>query len=329
MGLGAGLSLKQAREVADKARATILAGIDPVQATQRARAGADTFWTLAEKVIMLKEQSLTNRKAAAQWRSTLAQYAKPLHALPIGEITPQDVVACLEPIWISKPETATRVAQRIRAIFDLAEALGFETRNPASTSKLKLLLPAQSRKVTHHKAVGLDDAQAAFKAIWERRNAGMGARALAYTVLTAARSGETRRLEWDWIEPDRVLMPVGSMKRKGDAHRIPLAGLAVDLLASTPRYSWSPLVFPSSQGGQISDMTLAAVHKRIGLDATVHGWRSTFREWCIREGVDGDVAEDALHHTYRTAVQSAYARSDLFDQRGAVMEGWAQWLMQS
>lgn len=280
-----------------------------------------------DELIETRSPEWGNIKHAKQWRSTLERYADSLMGINVEDISVRDVVAVLRPIWLTKPETAKRVAQRIRAVTEYAEALEYETRNSAAMHKLSKLLPKQNVVVKHHAAVPLLEAQDAFKAIWDRRDSGQGARALAYAILACARSGEARRLRWDWIMADRISMPIGSMKRKQVAHDIPFTAPMQELLANAPRFGDCELVFPSGNRTEISDMTLAAVHKRIGINATPHGWRSVFIEWAKTEGIDTEVREDALHHAYKDSVRSAYERTSHFDARIDVMARWSEWLL--
>ena len=328
MGLGGfpQVSLKFAREQAAAHQTMVGSGADPIEASKRPAKVSATFKTLLMELIETRKPEWTNDKHAAQWKSSMELYAKPLFNLQIGDLSVRDVLGVLRPIWLDKPETARRVAQRIRSVTEYAEALEIETRNPAAPHKLSKLLPKQQATVVHFRAVPIDQAQKIFTDIWDRRHHGQGARALASVILSCARSGEARKLEWSWIKDDRIAMPVGSMKRKQVSHEIPLTQPMRTLLETVPKLNDCPLVFASSKRGKISDMTLSAVHKRLGIDATPHGWRSVFTEWAKREGVDLEVREDALHHKYLGSTRSAYERSTHFEARKPVMAKWGEWL---
>jgi integrase len=240
----------------------------------------------------------------------------------------------LSPIWDVKTETASRLRGRIELILRYAKALKFRSgENPAAwRDNLEALLPNPKKvsPVKHHEAVDLEAAHAVFQNI--RAMDSIGARCLEFTILTACRSGESRGALWTEIDLERGLwtIPAQRMKMKRD-HRIPLSGAAIELLQRTPQFDNTDLVFSSPQkvhlARPLSDMTLTACHRRLKLTATVHGWRSTFKDWAAEKtSYANELSEMALAHSISSGVESAYRRGDLFERRRAMMDDWAAFL---
>ena len=332
MGLGRAddVSLAEARERAAAARRMVAAGLDPIEQAKapapRQAEEVPTFAQVFAQVMEIKAAELRNAKHAAQWRSTIETYAAPLLPLRVTDVRPSDVAACLRPIWTTVPETARRVRGRVEYVMEFAEALGFATGSPATLKRIGKLLPKQKAKPEHHAAVPLADAQGVAAQIWQAE--GMGAAALRLAILTAARSGEVRNLKWQWIDQKTATIeyPAEAMKA-GRLHRVPLSRQAQELLRQHPRIAKTALVFSSSKGATLSDMTLAACHKRLNVAATVHGWRSVFRGWAREiEKAPDDVAEISLAHMIGTETTRAYQRSDLIEERRALMQAWADWI---
>lgn len=337
MGLGGfpDVTLAGAREAARVARDKIKEGIDPIDdakakrsALYAARAAAMTFSEAAAAYIAMREPEWKNGKHADQWRNTLATYADPV----IGNIFVRDVeqshvMRVLEPIWLIKTETATRLRGRIENILDWARVRGYRTgENPARwrghLDKL-LAAPGKVQKIEHHPALPFDELGAFMVQL--RQQEGMGARALEFAILTAARSGEVRGATWNEIDLTDAMwtIPAERMKAKRE-HRAVLNDEAVALLKSLPRKG--DLIFTNTRGGMLSDMTLTAVLKRMGRsDITAHGFRSTFRDWCgERTNYPRDVAEMALAHAIGDKVEAAYRRGDLFEKRRRMMRDWGK-----
>ena len=364
IGLGAfpEIPLAMARDRARGTKDEIRRGIDPVEERKAARAALVaarrrglSFKDAVDRYLGAKESAFSNDKHRAQWRSTLATYAVPeLGSMPVQDITVQDVLRVLHPIWETKTETASRLRGRIEAVLSWATVAGHRTGdNPARwAGNLKELLPAASKvaKQDNHPALSLDDAAAWFADL--RQRDGMGARALEFLALTAARSGEVRGAVWDEIDLERGLwtVPAARMKMKRE-HRVPLPPLAVDLLRGLPRAEGAALVFPAVRGGMLSDMTLSATMRRmheaarsaLGADlpedeggyrdprnrrpAVPHGLRSTFRDWIAeRTQYPGDMAEVALAHRISNAVEASYRRGDMIEKRRQMMVDWADFL---
>ena len=350
------VTLAQARERAREAKDQIRQGIDPIEERRAIKAALATaqkrglsFADAVDKCLAAKLEAFKNPKHRDQWRNTLQTYAMPeLGAMLVNEITVQDVLRVLEPIWQTKTETASRLRGRIEAVLSWATVSGHRTgENPARWGgNLKELLPAAASvsEKEHHPAVQIEDAPRWFAAI--RTREGMGARALEFTALTAVRSKEVRGAIWEEIDlkAGMWVIPAVRMKMKSE-HRIPLSREALALLDALPRLEDNPLVFPAPRGGQLSDMTLSQAMKRLHaadlaaggsgfLDrvskrpAVPHGLRSTFRDW-VAEATHfpGDMAEIALAHKIGNAVEASYRRGDMVEKRRAMMSAWASYLM--
>lgn len=349
------VTLAQARERARETKDQIRRGVDPVEERKAARAALAaarrrglTFADAADKCLTAKLDAFKNAKHRQQWGNTLQTYAMPeLGPLLVDEITVQDVLRVLEPIWQTKTETATRLRGRIETVLSWATVAGHRTGdNPARwAGNLKELLPAASKvaKQSNHPAVQIDDAPRWFAAIRERE--GMGARALEFAALTASRSQEVRGARWDEIDLEAGMWVIPALRMKMEReHRVPLPPEAVALLEALPRFEDNPLVFPATRGGEMSDMTLSAAMKRLHAadladggpgfvdrvskrPAVPHGLRSTFRDWVAeRTHFPGDMAEVALAHKVGNAVEASYRRGDMVEKRRTMMAAWADYL---
>lgn len=337
MGLGGfpDVTLAGAKELARVAREKIKEGIDPIEdgkakrsALLALRASSMTFSEAATAYISVMEAEWTNDKHAKQWLSTLTAYAFPVVGnIYVREIDHSHIVRVLEPIWLTKTETATRLRGRMENILDWARVRGYRTgENPARwRGHLDMLLPTPGKvqKVEHHPALPFD-ALGEFMVLL-RQQEGMGARALEFAILTAARSGEVRGATWAEIDLDDATWTISAERMKArKEHRVALNEEAVILLKSMPHSS--EYVFPNNKGTQLSDMTLTAVLRRMGRgDITAHGFRSTFRDWCSeRTNYPRDVAEMALAHAISDKVEAAYRRGDLFEKRRRLMRDWGK-----
>ena len=340
MGLGAypTVTLTHARERAKEAREKIFRGIDPLAerpahrvALIAAQAKHLTFKDAATAYIAAHEAAWKNVKHAAQWRSTLEQYAYPvMGALSVELVDLAHIMRVLEPIWTTKNETASRLRGRIESVLDWCTVRGYRKGdNPARwKGHLDKLLPKSSKvaKVEHHPALAAHEAGAFLQNL--RPMEGLGARALELLTLTAARSGKVRGARWSEIDTKVGVwtIPAERMKARKE-HRVPLSAQALALLEKLPRIHGCDYVFPSAKGGQLSDMTLSAVMRRMGLQAVPHGLRSTFRDWCAEHtNYPREVAEQALAHSLPDKVEAAYRRGDLFEKRRRLMAEWANFL---
>ena len=349
------VTLSQARDKAREARDKIERGIDPVEerkATKATLIAAQrrglTFADAVDKALAAKLDAFKNPKHRQQWENTLATYATPdLGKMLVQDITTQDVLRVLQPIWTTKTETASRLRGRIEAVLSWATVAGHRTGdNPARwAGNLKELLPPPSKVANegNHPALMLEDAPRWFADLQGRE--GFGARALEFAALTASRSQEVRGALWDEIDLDKALWVIPGARMKMDKeHRVPLSARAVEMLKALPKLEGNPLVFPAARGGQLSDMTLSATMKRMHesdiaqggagyLDrvskrpAVPHGLRSTFRDWVSElTTYPGDMAEVALAHKISNAVEASYRRGDMIEKRRRMMADWADFM---
>ncbi|MGY6634844.1 MAG: tyrosine-type recombinase/integrase [Alkalilacustris sp.] len=336
-------------------RGAAMLGRDPLQEQRDARAGL-TFEAAVEEYLAAKLDEFRNDKHKKQWRSTLDTYARPvLGPKLVADITAQDVLRVLEPIWQAKTETASRLRGRIENVLSWATVAGHRKGdNPARwRGNLSELLPkaAKVAKTDNQPALALADGARWWAELAQRD--GMAARALEFLTLTAARSGEVRGMVWEEVafgpadgeggHPAAVWTIPAARMKAGRAHRVPLTPGAVALLKALPRMDGSPYVFHAPRGGMLSDMSISAVMRRMQeaeekakrpgfLDprnkrpAVPHGLRSTFRQWAAEQGFPRDMAELALAHFVGTEVERAYQRSDMLERRRAMMAAWAGFL---
>ena len=333
LGLGSALdvTLAEAREKASELRRMFRDGKDPVaerRAQEKEARAAQTFGEFAEPFIMKIVEGYKNEKHRAQWLSTVRAYAEPLYPLPIGSIDTNDVLAVLEPIWMEKAETAGRVRQRLERILDAAKLAGLrDGDNPARLKgHLELLLPRQRKSSEHHGAMAYADAPAFMKEL--SKKSGSAARALEFAILTAARTGEILGMTWQEVDFDARLWTVPSERMKAGAeHQVPLSDAALAILASVKPDRPDPRgkVFHNGKGTMLSNMAMSAVLKRMNLKGvTVHGFRSTFRDWAGEETTyPRDVAEMALAHQVGSKTERAYRRGKSLAKRRTLMDEWA------
>ncbi len=335
MGLGPfrDVSLSDARIKAGECRKLLLDDIDPLEARRAKRQGdqlaeaqAVTFKQSAEAYISAHEETWKNAKHRQQWRNTLSTYVHPkIGDLPVHAIDTGLVMQVLEPLWMEKPETASRLRGRIEVVLNWAKVRGYrECDNPARwRGHLDQLLPAKSkvRKVRHHAALPYSDMPAFMSDL--RGRDGVGARALELAILTATRTSETISSRWDEIDGDVWTISASRMKG-GREHRIPLSTRALEILDDLPREG--DMVFPGARAGVgLSNMALLATLRRMErADLTAHGFRSTFRDWAAeRTAYASEVAEMALAHAIPDKTEAAYRRGDLFEKRRRLMDEWA------
>lgn len=342
MGLGGfpNVTLARAREKAREAREQIDQGIDPVQARRDARAASDaqnaktiTFARAAEKFLTSKTREFRNAKHAAQWSTTIEKYANPvIGTLPVDRVELAHIVELLnrDNLWIEKTETASRVRGRVEAVLNWATVSGYRSGpNPAQwRGNLDAVLPKPSKvkQTEHFKALPISELPGFMADL--RKREGTGARALEFTILTAARSGEVRGATWSEIDLEARTWTVPAARMKANRqHVVPLNDPAIALLKALPRFEGTDLLFPSTKLTQISDMSISAVLRRMQVDATVHGFRSTFRDWCSEfTNYPHEVAEMALAHTIPSATERAYRRGSLMAKRRLLMQDWAKFL---
>src|SRR3972149_3623552 len=322
------VTLARARELASQARTKLAEGINPKDA-RRPSEGA-TFGECADRVIEAMRPSWRNGRHAAQWEMTLRDYAAPLRRLPADKITTDDVLSVLKPIWTEKAETASRLRGRIEKVLDAAKAKGFrDGENPARwRGHLDHLLP-RPLKLTrgHHAAMAYEDV-AIFIGKLRKREA-TAALALEFCILTAARSGEVLGLQWSEIDLEKKIWTVPAERMKaGREHRVPLSGRAVSILKTLAKAKQTEFAFPGQPHNKpLSSMAMEMMLRRMKIvDATVHGFRSSFRDWAGNvSNFPREVTETALAHFIGDKAEQAYRRSDALDKRRKLMDAWTNY----
>ncbi|PRA75808.1 integrase [Ochrobactrum sp. MYb29] len=317
------VSLSLAREKADALRERLARGEE--------LHSRKTFLDIMDDVLNVKQASFKNEKHKAQWSMTLTKYAEPLHKKMVADITRDDVVEVLKPIWTKIPETADRTRQRIAAVIDHAKARGlYVGDNPADwRGGLKELLPARSKLSRgHHAAVGYKELPDVIATL--RTSAAVSARAVEFVALTAARSNEARSMTWDEVDFIEKLWTVPAERMKAaKAHEVPLCDRAIEILSAQKQRSTNNLVFGGGKENKpISDTAMVKVFRAAGAgDATLHGLRSSFRDWAGDEtSYPRDVAEAALAHTLKDKTEAAYRRGTALAKRREMMQDWAAFL---
>jgi integrase len=335
MGLGsasrAGTSLARARDLAAEARIALAAGLDPLEVRKAARQAErilPTFGECADGFIETHRSSWRNDKHIAQWTMTLTTYCAQIRAVPIDKIDTEALLKVLQPIWERLPETAKRLRGRIEKVLDAAAVRGFRTgENPARWRGHLQNLLAKPKTLSrgHHAALSYDQLPDFMAQLRARHS--LAARALEFAILTACRSGEVRSVRWDEIDLAKAvwIIPAGRMKASKE-HRVPLSDRAVAILAALQEMRTSDFVFPgTARGKPLSGMAMAMQLRRMkAADITVHGFRSTFRDWASETtSFPHEVCEQALAHAIGNKTEAAYRRGDLFEKRRKLMEAWA------
>jgi len=319
------VSLAQARQQAFEYRKAAHEGLDPTSLRDGA---VPTFATATEAVIALYAGKWKpGGKSEGQWRSSLAAYVLPaIGSMRVDEIKSADVMDCLSPIWNSRPETAKRVRQRIAAVMKWAIAQGYRQDNPAGDA-VTAALPKQAKARKHLRALPHRDVRDAVARVRQAKAYATLRLAAEFAIITAARSGDVRGALWDEIDLDKGLWTIPARRMKaGRQHRVPLAARAIEVLAEArPHHNASGLVFPSKSGGEIPSWALAKLINSLGIEGTLHGMRSSFRDWCGETGAAREVAEACLAHRIGNAAEQAYARSDLLQRRRELMNAWAEY----
>ncbi|MEZ5440003.1 MAG: integrase arm-type DNA-binding domain-containing protein [Lysobacterales bacterium] len=345
MGLGSVVSvpLKEARRLAADCRLALAEGRDPLaekQARKDALAAAIrvTFAECAGRYIDAHKAGWRNAKHGQQWQNTLTTHAKAIMALPVASVETAHVVGLLEPIWTTKTETATRVRQRIEAVLDWATTRGYRSgENPARLrGHLENLLPKarKVKRVQHMAAMHYAEAPTFLAEL--RKRPGLSARALELIVLTATRASEAVGATWAEVDLDGADGPVWTVPadrmKAGREHRVALSDAAVTLLRDLRPADAKPdqYVFPGARKGNA--MTIAAPLRMLQRDMskpdlTVHGFRSSFRDWAAdRTTFDRRTIEASLAHVVKNQTEAAYLRSDVLVKRSKLMQAWADYL---
>ncbi len=327
------VSLALAREKAHEIRSILARGGDPFL-EMRERQIANTtpnFGTIADEYIATMEKEWKNDKHCSQWQMTLSEYAKPIRNIPVSDITVDDVVRCLKPIWSEKPETASRTRGRIEKVLDSAKARGLRTgENPATwKGNIELiLLKVAKLKRGHHSAMPYEELPSFIPQL--RQFDGTGARALEFTILTAGRTGEVINAIWPEIDVNaRVWMIPAERMKMSREHRVPLCGAAIAILEALPKHETSNYIFPGRKTrNPMSNMTMTGVLRKLGTgEYTVHGFRSSFRDWAGDETTfPREILEHALAHEVGDDTEQSYRRKDALERRRVLMETWQAFL---
>jgi len=332
------VSLAEARSRAQKARLLLLDGIDPIAERQSRLAAAKaeaatkvTFRQAAERYVEAYKDSWKNEKHSKQWPNSLERYVYPIFAdLAVSGVETRHVLQAIEPIWATKTETASRVRGRIELVLDWATVRGMRKgENPARwRGHLDKILPQRSKvaKVKHHAAMPYDSLPAFMMHLRELNS--ISARALEFTILTAARTNETIGARWEEFDIKKQIWVIPAERMKADKeHRVPLSPRAIKILKTVPRVKNEIFVFPGARTGcPLSNMSMLELMRGTrGASAfTVHGFRSTFRDWAgERTSFAREIIEAALAHRLKDKAEAAYARGDLLDKRRKLMEAWA------
>lgn len=342
MGLGragrGGVPLAAAREQASQAREMVRSGADPIEArrtmSNAAEARVWTFGEVADEFVAALSPQWRNAKHRAQWTMTLTHYAEPLRSRPVEHIDTASVLEVLQPIWLSKPETAARLRGRIERVLDAARARGLRTgENPARwRGHLDHLLPKRQKLTRgHHAALPYGELPSFMGKLRSRQ--AVAALALEFLILTAARSGEVLGATWGEINIGaKVWLVPASRMKGGREHRVPLCARAIEILHAVQQlrpeleFENAPL-FPSQSGGPLSSMALAMLLRRMDVSVTVHGFRSSFRDWAGEcSSFPRELAEAALAHTVGDSTERAYRRGDALEKRRRLMDAWAGYL---
>jgi integrase len=317
------VTINQARDRALEYRRMAKQGLNP---RFNAKQDIPTFEEIAQQVHIDRMPTWKNAKHGQQWINTLRDYAFPkIGRMPIDSIGQPEVLMCLMPIWTDKHETARRLAQRLKIVLDVAKSKGFrDGENPVTAIKDAQVLPKVTKKPKHHTAMRWQDVPAFYGDLQGR--SAMAAKALMFTCLTGSRTGEVLGMKWDEIDFDAWLWTCPAERMKtGDDHRVPLTDEMIGIIEPLKAMQ-SDYVFEGQKRHQpLSNMSMLMLLRRMKIkDVTVHGFRSTFRDWASEvANAPREVAEMSLAHKVGSDVERAYARSDLLDRRRVLMERWS------
>lgn len=338
MGLGpvGDVALTRARDLAAECRRDLADGRDPIErrnAERQRDKPVPTFGQVADELLKELESSWKNEKHRYQWRRALEVEAKSLRALPIDKVGVEDVLKALRPIWREKPETAARVRNRIERVLDAGKALNHRSgENPARwRGNLDALLGKRDKsKKKHHRALPIDDTPGFIADL--RVQGGMSALALEFTVLTAARTNETLGATWLEIDRAKKLWRVPATRMKAQIlHEVPLSARALEILDEAAEGRdlklYDPIFHGSRPSKPLSNMAMAMVMRRMEVDATPHGFRSTFRDWAgDRTKYPRELSEHALAHQIGDDVERAYRRATALEKRRKLMIDWERFV---
>ncbi len=331
LGVGGGrdMSLAKARGEAAELRAMLAKGDDPKAERNREVVQVQSFGRCADAYVEAMRPSWRNAKHAQQWAMTLTKYAAPIRELPVESVGTEEVIGVLQSLWGRTPETAERLRGRIESVLDAAKAKGLRTgENPARwRGHLDQLLPKRRRLTRGHHAAMAYEQMPEFMGRLRSRIA-EAARALEFTVLTAARSGEALGALWSEIDLDKRIWTIPAQRMKaGREHRVPLSARATAILSGIDKDVRTGMVFKGAKADRpLSSMAMAMLLRRMDVSVTVHGFRSAFRDWASETtSFAHEVCEMALAHAIPNKAEAAYRRGDLFEKRRLLMEAWADY----
>ncbi|WP_319025540.1 tyrosine-type recombinase/integrase [Phyllobacterium calauticae] len=334
MGFGAypAISLATAREFSAEYRTQLATGLDPI--TEKRKEAEPTFGDCSDKYLATIDSEFRNDKHRAQWKMTLKVYCEKIRSKKVSQIETDDVLQVLTPIWQEKRETASRLRGRIERVLDFAKVKGWRIgENPALwRGHLQGALPSETKTLTrgHHAAMAYADLPDFLPRV--RSAEAMAARALEFLILTAARSGEVLGAKWSEVDFEAGVWTVPAERMKaGKEHRVPLVDAAVNLLRPLHDAKVNEFIFPGHKPERpLSNMSMEMLLRRMKVDVTVHGFRSSFRDWVgDRTTFPRELAEAALAHKIGDAVEQAYRRSDALAKRKKLMKAWADFVSTS
>lgn len=323
------VSLAEARARASELRKIARSGGDPIAA--RRSVAIPTFAEAARKTHEEHKHSWHNDKHAAQWINTLSQYVFPVFGdTPVDRLDTPDVMRALAPIWLTKPETARRVKQRIGTVFDWAKSRGFRGGDNPINGVAKGL-PRQTTRAEHFQAIPYKDIPGFLKTLRSSASSEIVCLAFEFLILTAARTSEVLQAHWDEVDVEQAIwtIPAARMKARRE-HRVPLANRAIEILERARVLSvGSDFVFAAGTIERpLSNMVFLMTLRRVGVDSTAHGFRSAFRDWAAEcTNFPRDICEMALAHTIKSKAEAAYRRGDLLEKRRGLMAAWEAFLL--
>ncbi|MGQ0672820.1 MAG: tyrosine-type recombinase/integrase [Hyphomicrobium sp.] len=330
-GLGSypNISLESARDAAAGIRKAASGGIDLRRQEKQKAVAATRFRDMFKITLAQREKQLSNAKHLKQWTSTMDAYVFPkIGDIPVASITTGQVIDVLSPIWFDKPETAKRVLQRMELVFKSAIVRGIRT-TASPCIGVAAELGTKHRTVRHHASMPWAKVPSFFVMLHARPES-VTELSLEFLILTAGRSGETRGALWTEIDRAGATWTIPAQRMKArEAHRVPLSVRCLDILAKTKKLCPdSELIFPSKVGKPLSDMTFTKFLRDQKIDATAHGFRSSFKVWASESAkAANEVSEAALAHSPGSKVLAAYLRTDFFDERRLLMEAWAKYCL--
>ena len=330
LGVYPDVGLDDARQQAAQMRRAARNGRDARVEEKQKRLASATFAEAFETFFAIREQQLSNGKHVQQWRNTMRDYVLPkIGRRAVADVTAAEVLDVLKPIWFAKPETARRVLQRLKAVFDSAILRGARERaNPCIGVTAEL--GTDHRQVTHHAALPWREVPAFVGSLRERAAMTSTKLLFEFLILTATRSGEARGALWEEINFESKLWTIpgvdpvtGRRMKSGETHVVPLSDRAIEILREARKLHDGMVVFPGSKGQPLSDNTLSKLMRDARVAGTPHGFRSAFKDWAAEVGVRDEVSEAALAHADPNAVRAAYRRTRFLDERVGLMQQWA------